>query len=822
MDAAKYQKSQKTLGRRESRVKDIQNSSHSRFDSASQGYGRSKNALQSSSVYGHSSQRGMRPSHSSRATIPGGAAGGVAGGVPAPVQVLDEEGNDVTPLSLVAAAQGGVGRHKQHAAGVSTTDMQSMATATRETVADVLNNLESMTAGSWGTSVFGKSMMSYSNSSRASGASTPEEKDGDDAGSVGSAESIEEREDGEGAMRTKEGAEGVKTVTEADLNKLVHMNLVETDNILLFEVAAISVSSDSAQETESVKAANARYKELKSTRANNENYVDRGMQTFNEPLKNKDVQAAGQKHANAECMTTQWEIYDAYHPSESAAHADAANTGEPRAKEADIEALQSMDMGGSTALSGALADSSHPSNQSKLASGLDMTSGTVGPGSRSVFVGDDTVSEYASVGPGANAPGDREEKSEMAVLGAESLTLNSLNQSNLRNSLLIMERAIVGNTYEKKLMEFRNITEAGKDDEKRGAGRDAKAEEGVEGGAIAAGAGLDDSTSEIAREEKKEVDRIPTLQFLWSYRCELTRGRCVMYMAWNKQNEDILAVAYGDCKASPQSPPGLVLCWSLKNPEWPERVYRTKSCVTAIDFSRSNPNLLACGYMDGRLAIYDVRRKDDKPVLDTNDLGGKHRDPVWELKWVERERDEQSRGETLVSVSTDGRVTQWLIRKGLEYTDLMSLKRVTKQQERKGGAGPAGTGGGGGAAAGAIKTSAFIARQAGGLCFDFNPKDSNTLDPAILHSVLDRQLTSMIFASRSPAILTGDDNGAVNVYKLRRVGTLPGSETGADLLSPEDQAKLLASVMASKNQNQGQGVPGQGGQGTAGSVPPPA
>ena len=53
-----------------------------------------------------------------------------------------------------------------------------------------------------------------------------------------------------------------------------------------------------------------------------------------------------------------------------------------------------------------------------------------------------------------------------------------------------------------------------------------------------------------------------------------------------------------------------------------------------------------------------------------SDPNGKHHDPVWELKWVERERvagDEHSRGETLVSVSTDGRITQWIIRKGLEF-----------------------------------------------------------------------------------------------------------------------------------------------------------
>lgn len=37
------------------------------------------------------------------------------------------------------------------------------------------------------------------------------------------------------------------------------------------------------------------------------------MQTFNEPQKTKEAQAAGPKKVNAECMVTQWSIYDAYH-----------------------------------------------------------------------------------------------------------------------------------------------------------------------------------------------------------------------------------------------------------------------------------------------------------------------------------------------------------------------------------------------------------------------------------------------------------------------------------------------------------------------------
>ncbi len=35
---------------------------------------------------------------------------------------------------------------------------------------------------------------------------------------------------------------------------------------------------------------------------------------------------------------------------------------------------------------------------------------------------------------------------------------------------------------------------------------------------------------------------------------------------------------------------------------------------------------------------------------------GKHSDPVWKLKWVDRGLEQE---ELLVSISTDGRVTQW-------------------------------------------------------------------------------------------------------------------------------------------------------------------
>lgn len=44
--------------------------------------------------------------------------------------------------------------------------------------------------------------------------------------------------------------------------------------------------------------------------------------------------------------------------------------------------------------------------------------------------------------------------------------------------------------------------------------------------------------------------------------------------------------------------------------------------------------------------------------------------------------DRESKGESLVSVSGDGRVIEWSMKKGLEFTELMQLKRETNPNQK--------------------------------------------------------------------------------------------------------------------------------------------
>ncbi|RXM94229.1 WD repeat-containing protein 78 [Acipenser ruthenus] len=121
---------------------------------------------------------------------------------------------------------------------------------------------------------------------------------------------------------------------------------------------------------------------------------------------------------------------------------------------------------------------------------------------------------------------------------------------------------------------------------------------------------------------------------------------------------DLLAVGYGKFDFQEQKE-GLVCCWSLKNPM--------------------------------------------------------HTSPVWQVKWIEQERGPSGddKGETLIAISADGRITKWYLRKGLDCADLMKLKRTRSEKSKKQPGEKD------------RKGEALISRQAPGMCFDFNTKDTN-------------------------------------------------------------------------------------------------
>eukprot|EP00659_Diplonema_papillatum_P013161 gene13161-20322_t len=216
--------------------------------------------------------------------------------------------------------------------------------------------------------------------------------------------------------------------------------------------------------------------------------------------------------------------------------------------------------------------------------------------------------------------------------------------------------------------------------------------------------GMDDERDSV--EVKSSEAKIRTL---WRFGCELTKDKNASCQSWNRGNSDLLAVGYGEYgipgteSTKGRSADGMVCCWSVKNPVYPERVMHIPNAgASSLDFSHHHPSLLAVGNTDGTLALYDVRRSGSTPALKSTVQGGQHTGTIWEVKWVDKGKE---RHNDLVSVSADGLIKQWTFKKGLEcQCTLKSLKRTQNDTHTN-------------------KGDALLSRQSGGMCLDFNPAE---------------------------------------------------------------------------------------------------
>jgi hypothetical protein len=76
------------------------------------------------------------------------------------------------------------------------------------------------------------------------------------------------------------------------------------------------------------------------------------------------------------------------------------------------------------------------------------------------------------------------------------------------------------------------------------------------------------------------------------------------------------------------------------------------------------------------VAIYDIRKHGNSPVATNRETEGKHSDAIWELNWIGKGNKGSEKGESLVSISSDGRIVEWNMKKELENIELMGLKKA--------------------------------------------------------------------------------------------------------------------------------------------------
>ena len=249
-------------------------------------------------------------------------------------------------------------------------------------------------------------------------------------------------------------------------------------------------------------------------------------------------------------------------------------------------------------------------------------------------------------------------------------------------AIRIIERLLTQTTYHEQQVLYQDyppvdiVKQSGDDDEENEANQDN----------MMLGFGGPDKKKK--EEEKKEEDAQSnpeeegkaTLKHLFKFRCDLTDGRQVSCMDINSANPDLIAVGYGefDIDCTQKLRPGILAFWTLKNPTFPEKIIYTDHSITCCQFSKKNPHWIAAGDSHGNIQIYNIRSDDLEPIAESKDLEGKHTDIIWELQWVDRE----AKGEALVTVSGDGRVIDWYMKRGLELLELTQLKRETNPNQK--------------------------------------------------------------------------------------------------------------------------------------------
>ncbi|EPZ33815.1 hypothetical protein O9G_002527 [Rozella allomycis CSF55] len=169
-----------------------------------------------------------------------------------------------------------------------------------------------------------------------------------------------------------------------------------------------------------------------------------------------------------------------------------------------------------------------------------------------------------------------------------------------------------------------------------------------------------------------------TLLPLWTFNCEVDKRKQVTAVAWNYQYKDFFAVGYGSYDFMRQGP-GMIACFSLKNPSHPEFIYQTDSGVMSLDFHKQDPSMIVAGFYDGSVCVFDLKRKSSNAIYQSDSREGKHTEPVWQVMWGPEDLDGNT---NFYSVSSDGRVTQWtLVKNELLYTDIIKLDLVSGLQE---------------------------------------------------------------------------------------------------------------------------------------------
>ncbi|GLI59067.1 hypothetical protein VaNZ11_000900 [Volvox africanus] len=151
--------------------------------------------------------------------------------------------------------------------------------------------------------------------------------------------------------------------------------------------------------------------------------------------------------------------------------------------------------------------------------------------------------------------------------------------------------------------------------------------------------------------------------------------RSASYVNWHPDGSiPKVVIAYSILQFQ-QQPAGMPLSsyiWDVNNPNTPEYELVPTSQICCAKFNLKDNNLVGAGQYNGQMAYFDVR-KGTGPV-EATPIDFSHRDPIYDFAWLQSKT-----GTECMTVSTDGMVYWWDIRKLAESVESMPLKEKNSE-----------------------------------------------------------------------------------------------------------------------------------------------
>mmetsp|Transcript_37152 Transcript_37152/g.82649 ORF Transcript_37152/g.82649 Transcript_37152/m.82649 type:complete len:561 (+) Transcript_37152:351-2033(+) len=163
---------------------------------------------------------------------------------------------------------------------------------------------------------------------------------------------------------------------------------------------------------------------------------------------------------------------------------------------------------------------------------------------------------------------------------------------------------------------------------------------------------------------------VPNVKTITVFKDPNAVKRSASYVSWHPDGTVPKVVISYSILQFQQQPAGMPLSsyvWDVNNPNTPEFEMAPTSQICCSKFNLKDGNLVGAGQYNGQFSFYDMRKGNS--AVEATPIDISHRDPIYDFAWLQSKT-----GTEVMSVSTDGQVLIWDIRKLSECQESMPLR----------------------------------------------------------------------------------------------------------------------------------------------------